>query len=117
MTTILNKVAQRASSISTASATPKPATDSAKPIVPPQLAIANARAAIATAEAAVNAQALKDYTINVTTEGRIHTDAKASRDSLHNDLQSVMKLVVTAKQSVAAAIQSVAVYGGFKGDE
>lgn len=68
-------------------------------------AIASARAAVASASAAVSAQAQKDYTITVTTEGRISLDAKTQRDKLHADLLSVRKLVIDAKQAVANAIR------------
>lgn len=68
-------------------------------------AIAEARANISTASAAVSAQALNDYTITVTSEGRIGLDVKAQRNKLHTDLLSVRKIVIDAKQSVAHAIR------------
>lgn len=68
-------------------------------------AIASARATIASVSAVVSAQALKDYTIIVTSEGRIGLDAKTQRDKLHTDLLSLRKIVIDAKQAVANAIR------------
>jgi len=68
-------------------------------------AIASARATIATVSAAVSAQAQKDYTIQVTSEGRIGIDAKTQRDKLHTDILAIRKAVIDAKQSVANAIR------------
>lgn len=68
-------------------------------------AIASAKDVIASASAAVNAQAEKDYTIEVTSESRVKTDAQASRKLLHDDLQAVRKIVIDAKQAVANAIR------------
>lgn len=70
-----------------------------------RVAIASARAVISSASAAVSTQAQKDYTITVTSEGRIGLDAKVQRDKLHTDLLAVRKMVVDAKQSVANAIR------------
>lgn len=70
-----------------------------------RVAIASARAVILTASAAVTTQSQKDYTITVTSEGRIGLDAKVQRDKLHTDLLAVRKMVVDAKQSVANAIR------------
>lgn len=67
--------------------------------------IANARNAIASASAAVSEQAAKDYTIQVTSEGRIRQDAQKQREALHKDLSALRKLVIDAKQSVANAIR------------
>lgn len=68
-------------------------------------AIASAKAAIATASAAVSVQAQKDYTIQVTSENKIRTDAKTQRDKLHTDLQALRKTVIEAKTAVANAIR------------
>lgn len=70
-----------------------------------KFAITTARASISSASAALSAQSLKDYTIQVSTEGRLRQDAKVRRDRLHEDLLSVRKLVKEAKQSVANAIR------------
>ncbi len=68
-------------------------------------AIAAAKLSISTASASVSAQALKDYTIVVTTESRIGVDAKIQRDKLHTDLVALRRLVIDAKQAVANAIR------------
>jgi len=68
-------------------------------------AIASARDAIASASAAVSDQALKDYTIVVTSESNIRIDAKTQRDKLHTDLLALRKIVIDAKQAVANAIR------------
>jgi len=68
-------------------------------------AIAAARATISTASAAVSAQAAKDYTIQVTSEGKIRIDAKTQRDNLHKDLLATRKTVQDAKQAVANAVR------------
>lgn len=68
-------------------------------------AITQARVAISIASAAVSDQALKDYTITVTTEGRIGLDAKTQRNKLHEDLITTRKLVIDAKQATIQAIR------------
>ncbi len=68
-------------------------------------AIADARAAIDAARTAVEAQAQKDYTINVTTETKIKLDAKAQRDQLYKNIMATRKLVIDAKQAVSNAIR------------
>lgn len=68
-------------------------------------AIASARASIATASAAVSAQAEKDYTITLTSESKVRTDAQAMRDSLKTDITAVKALVIEAKQAVGNAIR------------
>ena len=68
-------------------------------------AIASAKAAIASATEAVNLQAAKDYTITVTSEGRVKDDAQASRKQLHEDLLVVRRQVIAAKQAVSNAIR------------
>ncbi len=70
-----------------------------------QTAIDAARADITAAVEAVSAQSLKDYTITVTSEGRIGLDAKSQRDALHKDLESTRKTVREAKKSVSDAIR------------
>lgn len=69
-----------------------------------KVAIASARAVIATASASIVAQAQKDYTIQVTTEGRIKLDAQSQRDKLKTDLLAIRKAVIDAKQAVINAI-------------
>jgi len=68
-------------------------------------AILAARETIATTSAAVSAQALNDYTVVVTSEGRIGLDVKTQRDKLHSDLLTLRKMVIDAKQAVANAIR------------
>lgn len=68
-------------------------------------AIVSARANIASSSAAVTAQSLKDYTIQVTSETKIKADAKLQRDKLHTDLQTLRKMVIDVKQSVANSIR------------
>lgn len=68
-------------------------------------AIDSTRQAIATASAAVTAQAQKDYTIQVTSEGRIKLDVQTMRNKLHTDILSMRKAVIDVKQAVANAIR------------
>lgn len=69
-----------------------------------KLAITTAKTAIETAKNGVTTQAAKDYTITITSENTVKTDAATMRQSLHTDLQSVHQLVVSARQAVAKAI-------------
>ncbi|MBI2019359.1 hypothetical protein HYS95_01660 [Candidatus Daviesbacteria bacterium] len=69
-------------------------------------AIADARSAIASASAAVTEQTQKDYTITVTSEAKVRTDAQVQRQQLHGDLKAVRQQVITAKQSVGNAIRT-----------
>ena len=71
-------------------------------------AIADARVAIASASAAVNAQALMDYTITISSESAAKADVKEQRNALHEDLSKVKQLVMVAKQAVANAIRVAA---------
>lgn len=68
--------------------------------------ISDAKTAIASAAAAVKAQSEKDYTIQVTTESKVKTDAQKVRDQLKTDLKNVRKLVIDAKQAVGKAIRN-----------
>lgn len=68
-------------------------------------AIAEAKTAIEEAKALVSAQAEKDYTVTVTTEGKVRTDVKKARDILHTDLKAAREAVIKAKQAVANAIR------------
>ncbi len=67
-------------------------------------AISKSREMIASASTAATTQAAKDYTIQVTSESKVKTDAKSQRDQLHKDLKAVRQLVIEAKQSVGNAI-------------
>ena len=71
-------------------------------------AIASASAAIDKATDAVAAQKLKDYTITVSSESGVRTDAQEARNRLHSDLQAVNKLLIEAKQSIAHAVRAAA---------
>lgn len=79
-------------------------------------AIVKARANIASASAAVRMQAEKDYTVEVSTEGKIKADVQRLREQLHTDLQQVRKTVINAKQSVGSAIR-IAKSGQKEGSE
>lgn len=69
-------------------------------------AVLTARTTIATVSAAIETQAQKDYTVQVTSEAKIKTDVKTQRDKLHTDLQASRKMVIDAKKSVADAIRA-----------
>lgn len=78
-------------------------------------AVNNAEAAVASASTAVANQAKMDYTLNISTESAARADTKAARDKLRDDLMSVRRLVIEAKQAVANAIRTVAQsLGGIK---
>lgn len=72
-----------------------------------QSSIAKAREDITAAQLLVDAQLEKDYTITVTTESMIKSDASVARTNLSTDLKNAHTAVVAARQSVAAAISSV----------
>lgn len=74
-------------------------------------AIASARQAIATASGAATAQAQNDYTIQITSEGKIKINAKDQRDKLHTDLLALRKLVINAKEAVTNAIRIARLQG------
>lgn len=95
MTSILTKLEARVNS----------AKPDIKDVTAAKEAIADARAAIDSATEVVKAQAEKDYTITVTSEGKARTDVKKVRDVLHADLKAVRETVVKAKQAVANAIR------------
>lgn len=69
--------------------------------------VAEARSAIETAQTAVETQAGRDYTINVSTESAIRKDAQTMRDRLRTDLRNTRQLVIGAKQAVAIAIRGL----------
>lgn len=97
MSRLLDKLANRVSSSSADVKNPSAANQS----------IADAREAVAKAKIEVEAQAQKDYTINVTTESKIRQDAQTQRELLHKDILSVRKIVIEAKQAVANAVMVV----------
>lgn len=69
-------------------------------------AITSAQAAIDSAKAAVEAQAGKDYTVTVTDESTVRSDAQAKREALMNDLKSIHEVVKLAKDAVVNAIRT-----------
>src|SRR5258708_3873023 len=77
-------------------------------------AINNAQAAISKAKIGVTAQADKNYTIQVSTESAVRSDAKTQRDALFVDLKATHQLVVDAKNAVSNAIKAAKSLGGFK---
>ena len=66
---------------------------------------ASASAAIETAKGVVLLQSQKDYTVSVTTESRVKTDAKTMRDQLSADLLATRKLVIAAKQALMEGVR------------
>lgn len=76
--------------------------------------IADAKAIIATTSAAVKVQAEKDYTIQVTTEAKVKTDAQTKREELRSDLTALRKQVIDAKQAVSNAIKAAKSAQGVK---
>lgn len=72
-------------------------------------AIASADAAIAAARTALETQAGKDYSITVSTETTVHSDAKTKRDQLLADLKAVHEKVKLARKALIDAIK--AAYG------
>lgn len=68
-------------------------------------AIASAKEVISVATNAVNTQAENDYTIDVTSEAAIKSDAQKMREKLHTDLQATRKTVIDAKKAVSNAVR------------
>lgn len=95
MTSILTKLEVRVNS----------AKPDVKDVVLAKEAVAGAKAAINSATEAVKAQAEKDYTISVSSEGTVRKDAQKAREQLHSDLKAVRVQVIDAKQAVANAIR------------
>lgn len=71
-------------------------------------AIADAREKIASTSAAVEAQALKDYTVDVSTEAKSKEEVRTTRQKLHADLKAVYALVKDAQKAVVEAIRTTA---------
>ena len=67
---------------------------------------ASVSAAITSAKEAVLLQSQKDYTVQVTTETKVKTDAKTVRDQLSADLLATRKLVIAAKQSLMEGVRN-----------
>lgn len=106
MTELLNKLSDRVAAKKAAG----------KDTTQAEASIASASASIAAASSAVDAQAAKDYTISVSTESAVRTDAKTARDKLHTDLEAVRKLVIAAKQAISNAVKVAATTLGGIGD-
>lgn len=75
-------------------------------------ALLSANSAIATAQTAVEAQAARDYGITVSDESKVRDSAKAARDALNADLKSTHRLVLAARQALAAAVSAAMTLGG-----
>lgn len=71
-------------------------------------AIDKANSAIEAIKVAVETQAGKTYTIQVTTEDNLKTDVGRARQALHNDLASVREVVKTAYELVRSAATTLA---------
>lgn len=69
-------------------------------------AIKQVEAAIAEVDAAIKAQAEKDYSITVTTESTVRTDAQTARNNLRTDLKALHDKMVSLRQSLAKAIST-----------
>ena len=71
-----------------------------------ETAIAAAQSAIDSAKAVVEAQAGKDYTITVTDESTVRSDAQEQRTALMEDLVTAHKSILSAKDAVINAIRT-----------
>jgi len=100
---VLNKLETRANTAKT----------NGKNVSSVETAIASARAAIATARQNISDQAAKQYVINITSETNLGAAVSVTRQAFANDLQVTHKSVVSARQTVAAAISTLAqILGG-----
>ena len=70
-------------------------------------AIAEAESAIAEARAAIEAQASKDYTLEIGDESTAKADATVARDELKEDLTAVRESVRAALVATKAAAQAL----------
>lgn len=77
--------------------------------------VTEAKTAISNASAAVTTQAEKDYSVTISSEATVKTDAQKVRDQLHADLKAVRKQVMDARQAVVSAIKSNSSEGGTSG--
>jgi len=68
-------------------------------------AIADARIRIASASTAVKSQSEKDYTISVTSESKVRSDAQAKREELYKDIMALRKQIIDARQAVSNSIR------------
>lgn len=77
-------------------------------------AITAARTAIATARTAVQAQAVKTYVINITTEANLGAAVSATRTQFAKDLQATHQTVLSARKAVVTVLQALAKVVGEK---
>lgn len=75
-------------------------------------AITEAETAIASAKAAVEEQASKEYSANITTDAGLRSVIGQMVSQFRLDIQAVHKLMVEARQAVAEAIAEAAKLGG-----
>lgn len=80
---------------------------SAKLTTSPQGSLDQAKLAIDSATKAVQAQAEMDYTIKVSSESGVRTDAQEAREKLHTDLKTVNEQVIAAKKALSQSIQTI----------
>ncbi len=78
-----------------------------KDVANTQAALNNAKQAVTTAENALNSQADKTYTFNISNPDHIGSDIQAARDTLHNDLKTVHETLKNAKEAVVEATKAV----------
>lgn len=81
---------------------------SGKDVATIRTAITTARAAITTARTAVNAQAAKNYAIDITTEANLGSAVSSVRTAFAKDLQTAHQSVVTARKSVRDVLTALA---------
>ena len=67
---------------------------------------AAAQTVITAAQTAVNSQAAKEYVLTISTENKLKADVGGTVKQLEQDLKTVNKLVIAAKQSIADAIKN-----------
>lgn len=69
--------------------------------------ITAANAAIVDAQASVDAQAVKTYSVEVSTEATVKVDVGNARQQLHGDLKAVWELVKSAREAVRQAASHI----------
>lgn len=87
---------------------------SGKDVTTVRTAITKAADAIAAAKTAVNAQAAKTYTIEVTTEANLGSAVSAVRTQFAADLRTAHQAVVTARKSIRNVLTALAKIVGEK---
>ncbi|MBI3486187.1 hypothetical protein HY025_04600 [Candidatus Daviesbacteria bacterium] len=71
-----------------------------------QTAIDDAKTKIADAKGVVSAQALKDYTVSISSESAAKASVMTTRKSLHDDLLIAFQSVKSAREAVISAIRA-----------